>query len=250
MAEVRRPRLRVCMIRHGESHNNVLGADFLEKRVADPELTELGQQQAAAMGSFVASAPPLIAPIDELYVSPMRRTLMTMVPLAEATGLSPTVWGDIYEYGGCHLKGQGEPGLSPAQISQDFPNYTAEPGSHGLREDGWYGTELSKESVEQCVCRAGIVANRLREIAAGLEEDRTIAMVMHFDFIDVLLRQCLSADGVPMFGTQRPGSVFHSYNCSMSVLDLSGDGSVNMLFTNRHDYMPGSLVKREALGMR
>ena len=38
--------------------------------------------------------------IDEIWVSPHRRTLDTAAPAAKATGLAPRVYTDIFEAGG------------------------------------------------------------------------------------------------------------------------------------------------------
>ena len=173
-----------------------------------------------------------------------------MAPLAEIIELSPTVWGDIYEYGGCYLKDHGEKGMGVGEIRDSFSGYNATAGTYGLREDGWYDAELGRETHEHCIGRAMGVAERLKQMAAALEQNMTIVMVMHFDFIDILLRSCLAGDGgEPVLSAMRPGAVFQSYNCAMSVLDIDAGGAVNVLFTNRHDYMPDDLVKKGKLGL-
>jgi len=51
-------RLRIALVRHGESMNNVAEADgvYESQRVADPPLSERGVKQAAALGAFVGDA--------------------------------------------------------------------------------------------------------------------------------------------------------------------------------------------------
>ena len=73
-------------------------------RSADPELSPRGKEQAEALGQFLADAERSaftgIHPISTLWVSPTRRTLQTMAPLAAASGLRPMVQTDTYEAGG------------------------------------------------------------------------------------------------------------------------------------------------------
>ena len=112
----------------GESANNTLSGEseaaYKSGRVADPPITPRGEAQARALAAHLAPLPPpppgdddeepaaggppsvggASAPhplvsgrIAHLYVSPMRRTLMTIAPLARATGLRPRVIADAYE---------------------------------------------------------------------------------------------------------------------------------------------------------
>ncbi|MBK8051241.1 MAG: histidine phosphatase family protein [Anaerolineales bacterium] len=74
------------------------------KRVHEPPLTELGQQQAIILGQrfgeAAATAPPESErmswvgrehPISALYVSPMLRALQTAQPMSEVLKLKPQV---------------------------------------------------------------------------------------------------------------------------------------------------------------
>ena len=103
-----------------------------------PHCTTAPNTQAANLATFLGSAPPMLSPVHELYVSPMQRTLMTMQGVAKATQLTPLVWADIYEIGGCHKDGQGQPGLSAAAIRTQF-GYEVDVGERPeqMRDDGW-----------------------------------------------------------------------------------------------------------------
>ena len=80
------------LIRHGESTNNAL-AD-VSQRVADPELTAKGRVQAERVAAYLAEGLHL-APaeraedrpfFDQLYCSPMIRTLHTAQAIEQAMG--------------------------------------------------------------------------------------------------------------------------------------------------------------------
>ena len=103
-------RLRLALVRHGESENNVheavSEAAYVAHREADPALSPRGARQAALLGAFLADAARArflgVHPIDELWVSPVKRTLQTAAPAAAALGLAPRVRTDCFEAGGIY----------------------------------------------------------------------------------------------------------------------------------------------------
>ncbi|MGO2585757.1 MAG: histidine phosphatase family protein [Brachybacterium tyrofermentans] len=76
--------MRLLLIRHGQTPNNILGA--LDTGRPGAGLTELGHEQARAIPAAVAEES-----IAALYVSPLVRTQETAAPLAEALGLEARV---------------------------------------------------------------------------------------------------------------------------------------------------------------
>ena len=137
--------MQVFVIRHGQSANNAL--EDVGLRTHDPLLTETGEKQAEIVGPFVAAGGHLSLAerqngrpyIDQLYCSPMIRTLQTAQPIGQALGVAPEVWIDIHEQGGLFLDhGEGGiesfPGQSRSQILAQFPNYIP-PAQIG--EEGW-----------------------------------------------------------------------------------------------------------------
>ncbi|MYH63108.1 MAG: histidine phosphatase family protein, partial [Caldilineaceae bacterium SB0675_bin_29] len=124
------------LIRHGQSFNNLLAEQlmdrpgpypyesYMKQRVAEPPLTTLGEEQAERLGSYVNGMA-----ISRLYCSPMLRTMQTIRPLAESLGCNPAVWIDLHEHGGVfHRPGAdaeavGHPGLNRSEMSEMFPNY-------------------------------------------------------------------------------------------------------------------------------
>ncbi|MER6953330.1 MULTISPECIES: histidine phosphatase family protein [unclassified Streptomyces] len=82
--------MRLLLIRHGQTTANV---DYLlDTAVPGAGLTELGEQQAAALPQALADED-----IDALYASTLVRTQLTAAPLAAARGLDVLVRDGIRE---------------------------------------------------------------------------------------------------------------------------------------------------------
>jgi probable phosphoglycerate mutase len=75
--------VEIYLIRHGQP-------DWTPGQVArnDPELTELGQEQAKRAAHRIAA----VEAIDELWVSPMTRARQTADPVASETGITPEIY--------------------------------------------------------------------------------------------------------------------------------------------------------------
>ena len=82
--------MRLLLIRHGQTPNNVSGA--LDTAIPGAGLTSLGHTQAAAV-------PPALADehIAAIYASRLTRTQLTATPLARAWGLDVTVTAGLEE---------------------------------------------------------------------------------------------------------------------------------------------------------
>jgi probable phosphoglycerate mutase len=82
--------MRLLLIRHGQTIDNVRGA--LGTEVPGPGLTDLGRKQAEAIPAALASEP-----IDAIFASTMLRTQLTAAPLALARGMNANVIDGIQE---------------------------------------------------------------------------------------------------------------------------------------------------------
>ena len=81
------------LVRHGASADSVEGESFeLVEGQGDPPLSEVGRHQAEQLALRLAQEP-----FDALYVTTLRRTVETAVPLVERTGLQPVVEADLRE---------------------------------------------------------------------------------------------------------------------------------------------------------
>jgi broad specificity phosphatase PhoE len=82
--------MRLLLIRHGQTIDNVKGE--LGTVIPGPELTELGEEQAAAIPAALAGET-----IDAIYASTMQRTALTAAPLAAALGLDVPILDGLRE---------------------------------------------------------------------------------------------------------------------------------------------------------
>jgi len=195
-------RLRLALVRHGESENNVheaMGQDeYRRLRSNDPHLSPRGHLQAERLAAFLTdttrSQPILgIHPLSELWTSPTRRTMQTIAPLAAASGLQPLVQTQAFEAGGIfdadmsYTSITARGGMTRSQMLREFPAYRL---PDDVTDDGWYNAS-GRETDEECRHRAASFAEMLRSYAAGLEaSDRgneQLVLVAHYDFLSALL---------------------------------------------------------------
>jgi probable phosphoglycerate mutase len=90
--------MRLLLIRHGQTPDNVRGA--IGTVVPGPGLTELGQRQADSVVAALGHEP-----IEAIYVSTMLRTRLTAEPLAAALGLEINVVDGLQEIVAGDLEG-------------------------------------------------------------------------------------------------------------------------------------------------
>jgi 2,3-bisphosphoglycerate-dependent phosphoglycerate mutase len=165
--------MRLFLIRHAQSANNALPE---EQRIEDPPITEVGCRQACALAHWLESAG-----LDWIVASPFRRSLETTEYVRRNLAVTPRVWIDLHEQGGCyagyepHLY-QGRPGLSLTQIAVEFPGYELDPA---IDEEGWWKCR-PYETAQQASNRAARLIDRtLVEFGAS---NLSVAYIMHADF--------------------------------------------------------------------
>lgn len=93
--------MRLILIRHGQTPNNVHGV--LDTAVPGPGLTPLGELQAAAVPEDVAREN-----IAALYISNLTRTALTAAPLAATRSLEPVVRDGLREISAGDLEMKGD----------------------------------------------------------------------------------------------------------------------------------------------
>lgn len=96
-------RMRLILIRHGQTPNNVLS--LLDTAAPGPGLTVLGQAQAAEVPGALSEQK-----IDAIYISTLTRTALTAAPLAAERDLEPLIRDGLREIsaGDLELKGDAE----------------------------------------------------------------------------------------------------------------------------------------------
>ena len=176
--------MRLYFIRHGQSVNNVLW-ETTQSRDAytpDPDLSELGHQQAQVLATHLASAQDLPERtgygITHAYTSPMTRAIQTALPIAAALDLELHVWPDWFEDGGYTQRNtagghEGLPGRDRAYFLERFPALHLPPD---WAEHGWWQSQ-PHETTEQAIARARRVWAELLERHGGTED--RLAIVSH-----------------------------------------------------------------------
>lgn len=222
--------LRVLLVRHAESENNVLmrGAASMRKfedaRSIDPNLSPRGVEQAASLAKLLEETPELFqltqkgAEMNTLYCSPMRRSMQTAAPVGLALGMSPEIMVEVHETGGIYHErtegsstlldeneeGHASGGLGRAAISEEFPSFKIPANCY--KSGWWFG---DREDVQAAEKRAAMVARKLWTDASRCHALRIVCIVSHGDFMARLMRELL---GTPVN--------FNHHNTGMTCVDL------------------------------
>jgi broad specificity phosphatase PhoE len=244
--------MKLFLIRHAQSANNLLGEtlgfdDYMAQRDPEPPLTELGHRQAQLVAEHLVnnqhperkqeSAITGYA-LTKLYCSPMLRTLQTVQPISQQTGLTPEVWMDIFEQGGI-FRGNprsgkeivGLPGLSRLQMSEQFPGCLL---PDTITDQGWWAAGY--EELAGCQARAASVAQTLRHWAEEMPDER-IALVTHGTFLDTLVRALLELP-------PDHRAYYSHYNTAITRIDFLPDGYLILRYLNRIQHLPSELITR------
>ncbi len=154
----------LVLLRHGETEWSRSGR---HTGTTDVELTEVGQQQAKAVGTSIGGDP-----FDLVLVSPMRRARAT----AELAGLTPyELDDDLREWDYGELEG-----LTSSQIQEHHPDW-----------DIWHGPWIGGETEDDVSARADRVVRRVLREGAG----STVAAVAHGHILRVLAARWLGSPG-------------------------------------------------------
>ena len=222
------------LIRHGESYNNAL--EDSSRRVSDPPLTGLGEEQAERVASHLARGGHLDPAerdgrpaFDSLYCSPMRRALQTARPIAAALGTAHEVWIDIHEVGGIWQAGKGDlHGMTRDEIWSGFPDVGL---PDGVGEQGWWsgGQETKPAGRGRAIAVAEELKGRARRGAESGETSERLAIVTHGDFMSGLVKAL--TDQLPSQGLS-----YEHRNTAITRFRLGPDGCV-VRYLNRCEHL-------------
>ena len=228
--------MRLYLIRHAESENNVLSKQPNSRRKVDPDLTPLGYQQRDVLARHIGSDRAAVGEsfeIDHLYTSAMFRALLTTKPVSEALGLAPKVWPDLHEIGGMYDDRSGETrgsgGMSRSAIMAKFPGYVL---PEAVTESVWYDVALGREPESHSHDRAIRVARALRERS---ESDETLALVSHAGFLDLLLKAIFE-----LLPARTYAMSFYHGNTAITRINFDR-GWTHLHYTNRADHLPAAM---------
>lgn len=232
--------MQFYFIRHGQSENNALWkrTSSSKGRSEDPELTQVGQQQAEFVAQFLRQAESDIQSIagfgiTHLYSSLMVRSVATGAAIAKALDLPLVAWEDLHERGGIYLKDEqtgerlGQAGKNRAYFEAHYPDFVL-PDS--LDEAGWWNRPF--EEPEQRLTRVKRFLHDLME-RHGHTDDR-IAVVSHGGFYNDVLAAILNLP-------EREGYWFALNNAAISRIDFD-DERTGLIYLNRFDFLPKELV--------
>jgi len=250
--------MHLLWIRHAQSVNNAGEGDPTAPHVADAPLTDLGVQQAAALAqAFAADCadeerqallnqhPHLpIYRADVLLCSPMRRTLHTMKPLAEALDMPVTVHADLYEYGGAYAKepGGGPDGLPGGLNREGMLAVLADAIlPDAVTDDGWWDPDGPFESRKAFHERGQRLVAEMRSKARGEWAGKWVVMIAHGDLTNYVLKLLLNNE-LDYHPNQR--SFIYPYNTSVTGVDLTDPDYPMLCFFSRVAHLPLQQVTR------
>jgi 2,3-bisphosphoglycerate-dependent phosphoglycerate mutase len=237
--------MELYFIRHAQSANNKLYDETgaWNKRDSDPELTELGHDQARRLAEHVACANGSTPRRDyvnrgsfgftHLYSSLMVRALATAAYLSAALDLPLVVWEDLHEVGGIFYiddeTGEriGQPGKTRSELAARFPQAQL---PETLGEDGWWNR--SHESVELQSRRARRLVSALVERHGG--SDDRVAVISHGGFYNLVLAELLSTQA-------DNGFWFIINNTGITRLNFEAEG-IGLAYANRLEHLPAELI--------
>ena len=230
--------MQVLFVRHAESLNNHLKDLQIQPgkarlRYPDPALSEKGSLQLKYMGEGITRMirlrrPPIrgipshTQPLRIfLAVSPMRRTLLTAIPIMEAlehfphlpTSLTTTIVPFIFEKGGCYSDTdagtvKAYPGLDATEANQIIPSALIE--NPETMQGGWWKSD-TRETPEAFQSRATKTVSWIEKHACENLCD-VLILVTHEGFACACLRQFLLS---------QPPLLDWLYNGSFSSLTLT-----------------------------
>ena len=218
--------MELFLIRHGQSANN---ANPISQRVDDPTLTTTGHEQARCVGRWCQGLD-----LGRLLTSPFRRTLETTQHIHQVTGLTPEVWVDLHEHGGCICgtdagSFQGRPGMTRAEIQTEYAEYLLPDEIDG---QGWWKNK-PYETTEQVQKRAVQVAQKtIDQFAHNTER---LALVSHGGFLPLLIGALLN------HGTSGYDWLGSMPNTAVTKLYVE-PGKARLLFYNSIFHLPGELI--------
>jgi len=245
--------MQLYFIRHGQSANNAGWGDPDYRESPDPELTEIGVQQAKIVADFFEKNQPITKSNDwniqnqhgfgitHIYASLMERAVHTASYTAGKLDVPFETW-DIHESGGIFgrdgdMKLMGLPGKPRSFFESNFPSFKL-PDS--LDENGWW-LERPQETEDECQLRAERIWRDLltRHSDKDGQPEERVAFVSHGGFFMHLMCAIL---GLPWKNASNGlRSWFLLNNCSISRIDVNND-HVTICYLNRTDHLPNHLI--------
>lgn len=239
--------MQFYFIRHAQSINNAIWAETgsIVGRSEDPELTDLGREQARLLGEYLRKSPRLVSmngarptegpgPVfTHLYCSLMLRAVETASIIAETLDMPVYPWLEVFETGGIFTEDPttgirtGGPGKTGAFFAEHFPRLIVPKNQW---EEGWWNRDFERR--EERIPRVRRFLQELLERHGGTDDRVTI--VSHGTFYNHFMRVVLN---VP----EDDDTWFAIHNTGMTRLDFH-NGGVGVFFTNMLDHLPVEMI--------
>lgn len=226
-------------IRHAQSTNNAIwaatGAE--QGRSHDPELTEIGLQQAEATAECLSRTDPTAAGgardmqnragfgLTHLHCSLMVRAVATGSIIANRLGLPLHAWVDWHEEGGLYLedaaKGErvGYPGYGRAYFAEKYPVLVV---PETLGAEGWWGKPFEADTDRPARARR-VLAELLARYG---QTDARVGIISHGGFYNHFL--------AAIYGLPDPMPVAHAMNnCAISRFVFEPERRPFIAYQNR-----------------
>ena len=225
--------MRLYFIRHGQSTNNLLYATTGSNngRDCDPELTEVGYQQAKLLSEHLES---VSYNITHLYSSLMVRSVSTGAIVADRLGLQLIAWPDLHEEGGIYLSdGQGnrigQPGKDRLYFETNYPNFIL---PETINSSGWWNRPFEEE--EERPVRANRFIQDL--LTRHGDTDDRVAVISHGGFYNQVINALLN---IP--ATQKVW--FSLNNTAVTRIEFkSNPDIIEIVYHNRTNFLPQDMV--------
>jgi broad specificity phosphatase PhoE len=207
---------RLLLLRHGQTE---LSIQHRYSGLGDPELTALGQDQAAGAAARLATPEAGgLAPegIVAVLSSPLRRARQTAAAVAEALGVPLEVRDGLVEtdFGGWE-------GLTFAEAGESDPELHAK----------WLGDEHVPPPGGESFATVGARVAAERAAIVATYPGQTVVVVSHVTPIKLLLRQALAGGPEILYR-------LHLDLASLSVADFYPDGGASVRLFNDTTHVP------------
>ncbi len=185
---------RLYLVRHAQSAGNT-GEDLV---TGDPELTEVGHEQARRIGERLGNQK-----LDALYASPLKRTQATAEYISDTTGISIQTKDDLREV----TMGQADYDI------RQIPEAQQREIARRIADDGTWDAFPGSEG-------SAVARKRISGVMDEIVEDHPgerIVVVAHAGFIQTYVSIAL---GIPR------DYVFYPFNASITSIRGKGDRRV------------------------
>lgn len=246
--------MQLYFIRHGQSVNNAGWADPNYKEHHDPELTQIGLEQAQILADHLKKNQSITDEsqwnpqnrhgygITHIYTSLMERAAHTASFIARRLPETPaSVWMDIHESGGIYernvdVKSRGLSGRPRAFFEENFPELNL---PDTLDETGWWNRPHETEA--ECQMRAEQALAELLSRHGDKDDqlEQRVIFISHGGFFVHFLSAILNIPWRSAVYGMR--SWFLLNNCSISRIDIRKD-RVTVAYLNRTDHLPDHLI--------